>query len=129
MKTMECAIWRRRLGLLAAVAAMAVWGAGCEDDDEFDHDPPAGLGALVVDNQTGDRVRVYFDGLRVESVGKGDDRAYDLEPGVYRVALDGEDTDRFWTEDVDVLEGRLTILRVNDDYGDLDDFDVDVDVD
>ena len=122
--------WMKWLGVLAMAATVTFWGAGCDDDeDDFDHDVPAGKGTLVVDNNTPDRVRVFIAGAQVQSVGKGDERYYDLDPGLYRVALDGEDTDRFWTGEADVLQGRLTILKVSDDLGDFDDFDVDVDFD
>ena len=120
--------WLKRLGLLALAATVTFGGAGCEED-EYDHDVPAGKGTLVVDNNTPDRVRVFIAGAQVQSVGKGDERYYDLDPGQYRVALDGEDTDRFWIGDADVLQGRLTILKVSDDLGDFDDFDVDFDYD
>ena len=123
------ASWKRWLGL-AAMAATVVFGfAGCETDDDYDHDVPAGKGTLVVDNQTPDRIRVYVDGAQVQNVGDGHERYYDLDPGVYRVVLDGDDTDRNWADDVDVLEGRLTILKVTDDLGDFDDFNVDLDFD
>ena len=122
--------WMKGLGVLALAATVTCWGTGCDDDeDDYDHDVPAGQGTLVVDNNTPDRVRVFIAGAQVQSVGKGDERYYDLDPGLYRVALDGEDTDRFWTGEADVLQGRLTILKVSDDLGDFDDFDVDADFD
>ena len=120
--------WLRRLGIMAVVLASGL-AAGCDDDDDYDHDVPAGQGSLVVDNFTVDRVRVYVDGEKMESVGDGDHRYYDLAPGVHRVALDGDDTDRFWAGEADVLQGRLTILKVNNDLGDFDEFNVDVDFD
>ena len=43
---------------------------------------------------------------------------------MYRVVLDGEDTDRAWADDVDVLEGRLTVLEVREHALDYRDFDV-----
>ena len=122
--------WMKGLGMLAMAAMVTTWSAGCDDDDDdYDHASPAGMGTLVVDNNTPDRVRVFVDGVSVQSVGKGDKRYYDLDPGDYRIALDGEDTDRFWTGDADILQGRLTILKVSDDLGDFDDFDVDFDYD
>jgi len=39
----------------------------------------------------------------------------DLAPGLYRVVLDG-DHDRYVGGDVDILQGRLTVLRVERDY-------------
>ena len=83
----------------------------------------------MVDNQTPDRVHVFIAGAQVQSVGDGDERYYDLAPGLYRIALDGDDTDRFWAGEADVLQGRLTILKVNNDLGDFDEFNVDVDFD
>ena len=122
--------WLRWMEILAVAATVSVWSAGCDDDDEdYDHVSPAGQGTLVVDNNTPDRVRVFVDGVQAQSVGKGDERYYDLDPGDYRIALDGEDSDRFWTGDADILQGRLTILKVSDDLGDFDDFDVDIDFD
>lgn len=121
--------WLRWLEILAAAAMVSVWSAGCDDDDDYDHDVPAGQGTLVVDNQTPDRVHVFIAGAQVQSVGDGDERYYDLAPGLYRIALDGDDTDRFWAGEADVLQGRLTILKVNNDLGDFDEFNVDVDFD
>lgn len=120
--------WMKGLGILAVAALTTLWSAGCDDED-YDHDVPAGKGTLVVDNRTPDRIRVYLGGVQVQSVGDGDERYYDLDPGQHRVVLDGDDTDRYWADDVDVLEGRLTILKVTDDLGDFDDFDVDLDYD
>lgn len=119
--------WTQWLGMLAMAAWVVAGTAGCEDDDDFDRVPPAGQGSLVVDNNTGDRVRVFIDGGQVQSVGKYDDRYYDLNPGTYRVALDGDDTDRFWIGEIDILQGRVTVLDVTDDVDDYDDFDVDLD--
>jgi hypothetical protein len=106
--------------------SIALWAgmlAGC-DDSEFSHDPPTGQGTLVVDNWTGDRLQVYLDGRLDESVTANKHRYYDLRPGLYRVALEGDDTDRFWVDDVDVLEGRLTVMEVEDDLNDYDEFNV-----
>lgn len=105
------------------VALAAGLSAGC-DDSEFSHDPPARQGTLVVDNWTWDRIQVYIDGRLDESVTSDKHTYYDLRPGLYRVALDGDDTDRYWVDDVDVLEGRLTVLEVEDDPNDYDEFNV-----
>ena len=102
---------RSRWLAAGAGAVLALWMAGCEDD-RFDHDPPAGQGAVIVDNYTGDKVRVYIDGEERESLKAGKHRAYDLEPGICRVVLDGDEAWRSWTGDVDVLDGRLTVLEV-----------------
>ena len=114
--------WSRWIGMLALLVPAALF-AGC-DDEEFDHNPPAGQGTLVVDNLTGDRVYVYLNGEEVNSVTSDQHQYYDREPGVYRVVLDGEDTDRAWADDVDVLEDRLTVLEVREHALDYRDFDV-----
>lgn len=105
--------------LITLAAGMLV---GC-DDTEFDREPPAGQGSLIVDNFTGDRLLVYLDGVEVESVSAGRHRYYDRAPGVYRVALDGDDIRRFWADDVDVLQDRRTVVEVRGaayDYYSLD---------
>lgn len=110
----------------AGVLALATWLlCGC-DEDEYKHDPPVGQGTIVVDNYTGDRVYVYLNGREEGSLGGGKHQYYDLAPGLYRVALDADDSHRSWAEDVDVLEGRLTVLKVRGYSGDYDHFDVEV---
>lgn len=112
------------LGIVALALATAM-GAGC-DDNEFDRDPPAGQGSLIVDNFTGDRILVYLDGTEESGVSAGKHRYYDLEPGVCRVVLDGDDTRRSWSGDVDVLEGRRTVVEVRSDSGDYREFEVSI---
>lgn len=109
------------LGL--TLAAVLPWLSGCDDSD-YDHDPPPGQGALVVDNWTGYRLYVYLDGQEAESVPANKHRCYDLEPGAHRVVLDGKNSDRSWGDDVDVLEGRLTVLEVRSYGSDYTEFDV-----
>ena len=113
-----------RLGVLA-VAGSAVLFSGC-DDTRFDREPPEGMGTLVMDNYTGDRLLVYIDGLECDSTSAGDYRYYDLVPGVHRVVLDGDDTDRAWAGDVDILEGRRTVLEVRSETFDYDDYDIQI---
>lgn len=118
--------WRQvgRWGLaLGGLLGLALSLMGC-GSDRYDHDPPHGQGAIIVDNFTGDRIRVYVDGERLSDTRRGRSRAYDLQPGVYRVALDSGERYRSWADDVDVLEGRLTILEVRGDVGDYRHFDV-----
>jgi hypothetical protein len=100
----------KKLGLLPLFLAVGIL-AGC-DDSTFDREPPPGRGTLVVDNYTGDRLRVYVDGQEREKTSAGDHRYYDLLPGVHRVALDGDDVNRSWVDDIDILEGRRTVLEV-----------------
>jgi hypothetical protein len=93
------------------LAALLLGLAGC-DDERYDHEPPAGQGTLYVENATGDRVRVYVDGAEQERVAAGKRRYYDLAPGTRRLVLDGDDVQRSWVGDVEILEGRRTILEV-----------------
>jgi hypothetical protein len=126
--------WRRWLaaaGSLAGSFALCLGLAGCNLDDENDYDvvPSAGKGTLVVDNETTGDINLYVGG---QSRGQVDDDSYlpsELNPGVYRVVLDGDDDDRVWAADVDILEGRLTVLRVSEDSDDRYDYDVTIDFD
>jgi hypothetical protein len=108
---------------LSLLAGALTFLAGC-DDSRFSREPPVGQGSVVVDNYTGDRLRVYVDGLEIESTSADDHRYYDLDPGLYRMALDGEDVGRSWAGDVDVLNGRRTVLEVRGYTGDYRSFDV-----
>jgi hypothetical protein len=119
MKQSFKAFWRGRIGLTAAVgvaACLALWSVGCDGDDTEDYDdyePPAGMGALVVDNNTFTEVDVFIDGGEMGRVDDYDYAVYDRQPGVYRVVLDERDGNRLSALDVDVLEGRRTVLDLS----------------
>ena len=98
-------------GILLLGVLLAGWLSAC-DDDRYDYDPPEGYGALIIENYTGDRVRVYVDGVQTNSVSSGGQGTYDILPGVRRIALDSEDILRSWGGDVDLLEGRRTIMEL-----------------
>lgn len=97
------------LGGLALLGGLFLAG-GCFGDDDFDHRPPAGQGSVVVDNRTGRDLNVFIDGIQVDRVGARRWRAYDRDPGVYRVVLEERNGIRNFRDEVDVLDGRLTIL-------------------
>ena len=106
----------KRNGVWVLCAAMAGWlgVTGCESDEISDHNPPEGQGSLIVDNQSPYRLDVYLNGQKQESVGDFDDHAYDRLPGVYRLVLDpDEDFLNAVAGDVDVLEGRRTVVQVS----------------
>jgi hypothetical protein len=101
------------------LCGLALWlAAGCEEHEDFDHDPPPGLGSLVIDNWVADDLDVFLDGEYAGEVDDNSDRIFDLAPGVYRLVLSDDDGDRSFRDDVDVLEGRLTVLTVR--YGGAD---------
>ena len=118
MKIQQSIRWAVAVGLIGLFA-------GC-DDERFDREPPAGLGSLVVDNFTGDRLQVYIDGQEREDTSAGDYRYYDLRPGLHRVALDGDDVNRSWAGDVDILENRRTVLEVRGSSCDYDNYDINI---
>lgn len=107
----------RRLATLLLVYLCAIGLTGCDWDDDRDHVPPDGFGALFVDNNTSRDLRVYVDGEEKGKVNDYSDRPFDLKPGVYRVVLDQSDSNRNWRDTVDIIEGRLTVLDVADGSG------------
>lgn len=103
---------------LAAVSLAGLMFTSCDldNDDDRDHVPPAGYGALLVDNNTSRDLRVYINGEEKGKVGDYADHAFDLTSGVYRIVLDQRDSDASWRDDVDIIEGRLTVLDVADGF-------------
>jgi hypothetical protein len=101
-------------------ACLGLWTAGCDHPDDsksFDHIPPEGLGALIVDNLSPTDINVYVDGSLTGRVNEDSDQAFDLPPGAHRVVFDEVDGNRAWGQDVDILNGRLTVLWVTLDTG------------
>jgi len=86
--------------------------AGCKDEGYHDHVPSSGNGSLIIDNNSGDEISVFVDGVRVAGVSGGDYQIVDLAPGFFRVVLSADHVDRSYRDDVDILQGRLTILDV-----------------
>ncbi len=132
MKSILARWGRMALGLagVAAVAAFTLSLTACEEeDDDYDHNPPAGKGTLYVVNKTWNDIKVYIDGAKMETVDANKNEYYDLNPGLRRVVLDESNGDHEWEGDVDVLEGRRVILTAETEFGDDDDYDVDIDVD
>jgi len=104
----------RTLRIACVCVAAVLLCQGCEDDDDYlDHVPPAGQGSLIVDNRTAIDFNLFVDGESAGEVKDGRERIIDLEPGIRRVVLD--DDDDIYTsfrDDIDILEGQLTILKV-----------------
>lgn len=99
--------------LLPAVALLVL--PGCEDDDDYDHKPPAGMGTLVLENDTVDDISVAVDGIIQPKVRDDSNRKYDLQPGIRRLVLDQQGGDRAWRGDADIIEGHLTIVNIRAD--------------
>lgn len=114
---------------LIAAAAILCAAPGCDTEEGYyDHVPPAGKGSLVIDNNTADDITVFLNGTNTASVGDGNERIFDLSPGVYRVVLDEEHGSQDYREDVDILSDRLTIMHVSPGLG-HDEYNVDVEFD
>ncbi len=110
--------------LTALAASLSLTLLGCDySDDDFDHDPPAGQGTLYVVNRTPNDCDVFIDGTEHRGVDGDDNEWYDLDPDIRRVVVDQDNTYRVFRGDVDILEGRRTILELSVDAGDLNRFD------
>ncbi len=112
---MHVGIFRISGWCLALAATLLV--AGCWDDSRFDHTPAAEQGSIIVDNRSSRDLDVFIAGEPVQRVSARRWRAFDREPGVYRVVLDERRGDRNFRGDIDVLRGRLTVLEVTTDPG------------
>lgn len=103
--------------LTATLLAMTMLGvlflaSGCENE-QYGHRPPPGQGSLIVDNLTGARLDVFVDGALVGDVRAWRDRAWDLPPGVHRLALRERDDRRYFGGDTDIVADRRTIAQVH----------------
>lgn len=109
----------------AAMAVAILSAAGCDwEASTTDHDPKPGKGAIVIENNTGSKINVYIDGRSFGQAGDFDEKAIDLNPGVYRVVLDESGGSRTYRDDVDVILGKNTILDVAADPFDTTRYDV-----
>ena len=68
---------------------------------------------MIVDNDTFNDISVFVDGRRLEEVRDDKKRIYDLDPGVYRVVLEEQGGRRSFRDDIDILDGRNTVLDVH----------------
>lgn len=108
---------------VCVLSALLAFSFGCEDD-EIDHRPADGMAALGIDNNTSSDIDVYIDGTNRVTVGDWSERAFDIEPGTYRLFLKDEDGDRTYGRDIDLLENNLTEVTVSTDFSDFDAFNV-----
>ena len=105
----------RVIALLGMTCAAALW-AGCDDNRPHVDDPPEGLGRLVIDNRSTEKIHVYFDGEPAGDVGSGKYRTFDFPPGELDVTLDQSRSDRMARFEVDILRGRIVYAEVENDY-------------
>jgi hypothetical protein len=107
-----------------ALSAMLAFCFGCEDD-EIEYRPPTGQAAIGIDNNSSSDIEVYIDGEKKVTVGDWSEKAFDLEPGVYRLVLRDEDyDDRSYSSDIDLIEDNLTEVTVTTSTRDVNEFDV-----
>lgn len=110
--------------LSVVIAALMLVLTGCEDDDPYS--PPAGMGALLVDNRTAADLQLFVNGEAYPTVENGDDSVWDLDPFLYRIVLNDENDQRNYSADLDILADRVTELRVYSSLTDFNGFDVEV---
>jgi hypothetical protein len=115
---------RCKIMSLGAALAVVLLATGCDDEVGVSHTPPTGQGALIIDNETPTQVDVYLGGVFEGAVDNYKDQVWDLEPGVYRVVLNEQDGNRNYAADVDILEGRNTVLNVRISSSGLNQYDV-----
>lgn len=102
-----------RLRFSMLLIAVTVLIAGCEES-YLDHDPPDGMGSIVIDNGTLYRLNVFLDGYEINRVDAFDYEIMDMPPGEYRLVLEERHGVRSYRSDIDVLAQRLTVLEVFD---------------
>lgn len=105
-------VWLKHTSRLLLTLSLGFLLWGCDSDDDLDNDPPPGQGAILIDNNTFDDIRVFINGERLNDADDFDVSIYTLDPGVYRLVLDQIDGDRSFRDDIDILENRNTVLDV-----------------
>lgn len=115
-----------RLSMLALLLAATAGLVGCEldEEDDYDHNPPAGLGTMYIDNNTADSLEVYADSVKIGEVGDNDADYFDLTPGTHRLVVQEEGGTASFRDDIDIIEGERTIVDVSYDVGDTSTYDV-----
>ncbi len=110
------------LKLLFLLGLLGMAGCGGHEDD---HTPPDGMGSIMLRNNAGDDIYVYFDGhIASERADYANTTPYDLAPGSYRVNLTERRGWRSYSGFVDVLQGRRTFMDVTPDLHNSVAFDV-----
>jgi len=111
--------------LFALLLATPAVFSGCElDDEDYDQNPPAGFGAMYIDNNTADSLEIYVDAAKIGEVGDYDTDYFDLTPGTHRLIVQEEGGTTSFRDDIDIIEGERTIVDVSYDPGDSSTYDV-----
>ncbi|HPG00151.1 MAG TPA: hypothetical protein PLE77_08770 [Kiritimatiellia bacterium] len=114
-----------KMAMMALLLAATAGLVGCElDDEDYDHNPPAGLGTMYIDNNTYDSLEIYVDAVKVGEVGDYDTHYFDLEPGTHRIVVQEEGGTASFRDDIDIVEGERTIVDVSYDSNDSSEYDV-----
>lgn len=103
--------------------SLLISSVGCEDN-EIDHRPQPGMGAIGIDNNTSADIEFYIDGENRGTVNDWNETAIDLAPGAYRLVLNDQDGERSYSGDVDVIVDKLTEVTVTTSITDYYKFDV-----
>jgi hypothetical protein len=102
-----------RMFFMLAVPVLIL--SGCDRwDDGVDHHPPDGQAALAITNRTAHDLRVYLDGNLLMTAGDWETAIRDLAPGTARLVLDERGGDRYDARDIDLMEGRVTVVEVEE---------------
>ena len=114
-----------KMAMMALLLTTTAGLVGCElDDEDYDHNPPAGLGTMYIDNNTYDSLEIYVDAVKVGEVGDYDTRYFDLEPGTHRIIVQEEGGTTSFRDDIDIVERERTIVDVSYDSNDSSEYDV-----
>ena len=114
-----------KMAMMALLLTTTAGLVGCElDDEDYDHNPPAGLGTMYIDNNTYDSLEIYVDAVKVGEVDDYDTRYFDLEPGTHRIIVQEEGGTTSFRDDIDIVERERTIVDVSYDSNDSSEYDV-----
>jgi hypothetical protein len=103
---------RKLLFYTACILLVSTLFTGCEDEDDFSYSPAGGFGALIIDNYTDDDISVFVDGTERPETKDSSWKGYDVEPGLRRLFLEQQGGDHAYIGEIDILEGRKTIVDV-----------------
>jgi len=100
--------------VLSALLTVVV---GCEEfDDDVslgrNHQPPAGMGAIVIENDSFADWNVVIDGVHLGRVATSFFLVHNVAPGEHLVHMDEHNGSDTKTLTVEVTDGSLTVVRI-----------------